>query len=113
MFEYEEEIVDRNVFHETGEISFNDADDMNIPVDIWLDKDGDLFTLRAGNYMPRKGLVVECSYEAKSPNLKDLQTIIKDKILPLYENAKVKLSKMVEASTDEVSQDSLNLYYWG
>lgn len=84
--------------------SFDQADDANIPVDIWLEKydetEEDIpedmkYVLRAGNYMPMKERV-EGGFIVYSDNLAELQEIIKTKILPLYEVAVNKITDMIE-----------------
>ena len=97
---------------EKGEIPFGEADGSSIPVDVWLtetendktrEKDG-TWTLRAANYIPRKG-VVEGSYEAVSDKREELVELIKRHVLPLYETAVKKLRAICEDGAD-------NLYYW-
>lgn len=93
---------------ETGEISFEEADDANIPVDIWLEQDLETnkWKLWANNYMPRKArLSGEASYEALADTREELEDIIKKKIIPLYEVALQKLQAICKRKAD-------NLYYW-
>ncbi len=97
-----------------GEMSFEDFDDANIPVDIWLSKlkaddehyeAGHRFRLKCGNYMPRKGHVEEVAVEVLSDNLEELQALVRGRIIPIYQIAMRKLEKMAEGKCN-------NLYYW-
>jgi len=99
---------------EKGEIPFGEADETNIPVDVWLTetendetgaKDG-TWTLRAANYMPRRGAVVGGSYEAVSDKREELVELIKQHVLPLYETAVKKLQTICEGGAQD------HLYYW-
>ena len=94
---------------ETGDLSFDRADDANIPVDIWLTQtingDGD-WELSAANYMPRRQRIVPDAYYARSSDREDLNRIIRNKIIPLYKAALLQLEKMLEEPT------AGNLYYW-
>ncbi len=96
----------------TGECSFDDVDDANVPVDIWLseeeDDDGNktgFYTLKAGAYMPRKGIVRESLFEVRSKNPEALRKIVREKIIPIYQTALAKLEAIANGKSD-------NLYYW-
>lgn len=104
--------------------SFEEADCSNIPVDIWLttsepndtiyNENGDeviipKYKLKASNYIPRKACVGENVFVAYSDNLKELQQLLKDHVIPLYKDALNKLEYI--SNTNEVN-DNTNLYYW-
>jgi len=80
------------VYEDQGEIAIEHADDSNVPVDIHLgpaeDDAGeeipDLWELRASNYMPRKGVVVEGNYCAQSADREVLAALVRQHWLPLY-----------------------------
>ena len=97
-----------------GELSLNDLDDANIPVDIWLAElteddelysEGYRFSLKCGNYMPRKGRVEESAVEVYAKNREDIQKAVAKYILPLYQTALKIVTKMVNEGKGD-------LYYW-
>ena len=95
-----------------GECSFDDVDDANVPVDILLSKEEDddgnetgFYTLRAGDYMPRKMAVSEGLFEVRSKNPEALRKIVREKIIPIYQTALAKLEAIANGNSD-------NLYYW-
>lgn len=95
-----------------SECSFDDVDEANIPVDIWLteeeddeDKKTGYYTLKAGNYTPRKGMVSENLFEVRSKNPEALRKIVRDKIIPIYKTALAKLEAIASGKSDK-------LYYW-
>lgn len=92
-----------------------DFDDANVPVDIWLTdlsdesehyKDGYRYLLKASAYMPRKDSVYAGAFEVISDNKEELQLIVKNEILPLYDSARNILLDIIAGKTDF-------LYYWG
>lgn len=94
--------------------SLDEFDDANIPVDIWLHTlteddteytDGFRYKLTASNYMPRKQRIEEEALSIISDNKEELQALIKEKIIPIYQKAIDVLNKMVDGTTN-------NLYYW-
>jgi hypothetical protein len=108
----------------TGEMSFENADDANVPVDIWLtevdqtddecykqDENGFdttesyKFKLRASNYMPRKCRIAEDTYCVYADTREELAAILKKNVVPLYANAAKKIEAMMAGAGD-------NLYYW-
>ena len=101
------------MIEEKGERSFSEANDANIPVDVWLtetenDETGEnagTWTLCAANYIPRRGEVTKDAYKAVSEKREELVELIRQHILPLYETAVKKL----QAVCDGGAQD---LYYW-
>lgn len=95
-----------------GECSFDDVDEMSVPVDIWLTKEKDdegnetdYYTLRAGCYMPRKGMINETLFGVRSKNPEALRKIVREKIIPIYQTALAKLEAIANGKSD-------NLYYW-
>jgi hypothetical protein len=98
-----------------------EANDMNIPIDIWLSriasdegeedqeliKQGFIWRLRAASYQPRKDRIWTEAYEYIASDRAELSALVEKHILPLY---KIALSK-VEAMT-KPSEDDLDLYYW-
>ena len=103
-------------YEDKGEISINEADDANIPVDIWLtrktDENGDTiedgdWDLKASNYMPRKCRVTEEAYLATSKDRKVLEGLVRTHWLPLYQAA-VKVLTEFRPNKDGISR----LYYW-
>lgn len=106
------------MFVDLGEISFEDANSANVPVDIWLseftngEEDPTLaeyvgwWRLTAKNYTPRKSCVTENSvYELMSPDRAELAAIVRDQIKPLYAAAMAKIDAMIEGTGE-------SLYYW-
>lgn len=105
---------------ELGECSFSEANQGNIPVDLWLrppghedteeeDEDGDLrdkWVLVAANYLPRKACVGrEGTFRAAADTREELVGLIQEHVVPLYETALKVLKQMVAGEAD-------NLYYW-
>jgi hypothetical protein len=91
-----------------GELNFEDANDMNVPVDIWLENNNDYpnkFVLTAANYMPRKGIIKESSYKVVCDTREEIEEIINKFILPFYTNAINKLKNMAKEGRG-------SLYYW-
>jgi hypothetical protein len=106
-------------YKDLGEISVEEADEANIPVDIWLDKvdeeareeNPELLTweLHANNYMPRKGrLSGEQAYRLTSDDRAVLVALVKKHWLPLYKTAVAKLEAFDKPDAEGVSE----LYYW-
>jgi hypothetical protein len=112
------------MIHEFGKIEIAAADDMNVPVDIWLlqmdPKFPDAFPwtvrgesaagmqwcLRANNYMPRKGcLSGEGSYMVFSDSREELAALVREHVLPLYRAALDVVTCIADGSQD-------CLYYW-
>lgn len=97
-------------YQNEGECHIEGADSANIPVDIWLDappEPGDRWTLRASNYMPRRGRVHAGAYLVTADNREVLVALVQQYITPLYEAAVNTLKKM------EPDEDGcVCLYYW-
>ncbi len=107
----------------TGNINIEEADDANIPVDIWLKPYADteidqfpiyegeqdttnLWCLCANNYMPRKArLSGEGAYIVWGTK-EELQEIIRKYIIPLYQVA-LKILKGISNGNGFT-----HLYYW-
>ena len=102
-------------YEDIGKIPIEDADDANVPVDIWLTKRNEndeehpgKWQLRANNYMPRKAcLGGERSYCAISDDREVLAALVRKHWLPLYQIAVEILTEM-RPNKD----DNARLYYW-
>jgi hypothetical protein len=98
-------------YKDLGELSVDDADEANVPVDIWLVPDPDNpggWRLRANNYMPRRGrLSGEDSYDARSESREVLVALVHKHWLPLYQAA---LKTITELKPD--NENKAYLYYW-
>lgn len=97
-----------------GEIDIEHANEMNVPVAIFISKlDREWsdqlapawanFKLTADNFMPRKGFSTESAYKAYADTEQELQDLVRKYVQPLYEAA---LWNVQNISTT-VSQ-----YYW-
>jgi len=112
------------VIHSVGDLDITDAGDANVPVDIWIHeleaecadelpwtkRVGDAvhckFCLAANNYMPRKASCEgELAYLVFADTREELVELIKEHIIPLYENALSILNEMCNGSKSY-------LYYW-
>lgn len=97
-------------YRNEGECQIEFADSANIPVDIWLDppaEPGEPWTLRASNYMPRRGRVEDGAYRVTADARETLVALVQQYITPLYEAAVNTLKKM------EPDEDGcVCLYYW-
>lgn len=94
--------------YETDKMEFRHADDANIPIDIWLtppNEDCDKWTLRAANYMPRRGYMLPEAYKQTADTREELELLVKTYVLPLYEVALSEIKKII-------SGESNHLYYW-
>lgn len=101
---------------ENGVMPFENADDANVPVSLFLSKIGDsdridepadhLWRLTADNYMPRKGMCTDCAYCVSARSRDDLAAIVRKHVLPLYHIAVQKLDLMA------FGEGEGNLYYW-
>lgn len=114
------------MYKDIGDIEFAEADDANVPVDIWLYKitdehtepdNGDgfvvepedvgKFMLYADNYMPRKErLCGQAIFQAVCDTEADVKEIIEKFIKPLYQTA---LKVLDAISTGDTKS---HLYYW-
>lgn len=104
------------MIEDRGELEIDAFDDANVPVDIWLTKldldsddeevaEGFTHVLRIGNYMPRKARVEGGSCEIFADNKEELQALVKDKVLPIYNKAIAKINGIIDGS-------NISLYYW-
>ena len=97
-----------------GEVPIDGLDDANVPVDIWFEelkeaddlyKLGYRFTLRCGNYMPRKGRVEDSAVEVFAKDRETLQKAVEKYIVPHYQLALRVVTKIAKEGKG-------NLYYW-
>jgi len=100
----------------TGEIEPDEADEMNIPVNIWLTPPGRVdneaygdthWSLSADNFMPRRSRVAGEQYEVWSRDRDVLVAIVHRHWLPLY---KVAVKLLEEMAPDD--DGTAALYYW-
>lgn len=92
----------------TRDMTFDEANELNIPVSIWLfvdDEDEGCWILCADCYQPRRGCVHPEAFFAKSSDRCELANIVRDKILPLYRVAVLNLEAVVLGHADY-------LYFW-
>jgi hypothetical protein len=107
-----------------GELEIRNADDANVPVDIWVSQiNNDSFNngygdkisqddigkweLHANNYMPRRASLAEdCdAYFIVADTKEEIAELIEKYILPLYRVA-------IEVLTDMAATGKGHLYYW-
>jgi hypothetical protein len=102
------------MFENKGEISIEECDDANIPVNIFIttpeenkeNGETEKWTLHADNFMPRKGRCGgETSYHIEADTREELNTLIAKYIIPLYISALNKLNGMAKGTFT-------HLYYW-
>ncbi len=92
----------------TGEMQLEDCNDMNVPVNIFIDREeeeGNRWVLTADNFMPRKQRVNDGAYRTIADDREELSELIKKHVLPLYEAALNNITGMI-------SGESAKLYYW-
>jgi hypothetical protein len=106
-------------YEQFGEMDFDDADDANIPVNVFLrpldpaedEEDGiekeDGWVLLADNFMPRKLEGFSESYKFYSKDREVLVHMVQKHWRPLYEIA-LELLKLEPAEEDK----SASFYYW-
>lgn len=90
------------------EMRFEECDDANVPVDIWLrapDEDCRKFVLHAGNYMPRKGVVTDHAYHQEFDTRDEAVACLKKYVLPMYETALLAIHEIAAGARE-------CLYYW-
>lgn len=91
-----------------GELDFEtDANDMNVPVNIFIDMSDQFadehpgkWELHAANYMPRKERAHQSAYQYAADSRQELVELVRKYVVPLYE---VALAELKEFGT---------LYYW-
>lgn len=96
------------MIEQKGECQIEEADDMNIPVNIFIsapDNPGDKWTLTADNFMPRKCHATDGAYSIEADTREELQELVKKHVLPLYEVALDLVKGMIAGTND-------SLYYW-
>jgi len=108
---------DTTLFVDLGEVSVDQADDANIPVNIWITRESDedenyikdgKWELRAENYMPRKGRISgESSYKVVAADRQVLVDLVHKHWLPLYQTA---VRVLTELKQDK--EGIAGLYYW-
>ena len=90
-------------YENTGIIPIEEADDMNIPINITIsetDENSPAYILTADNLMPRKGYMEQSMYEVEANSREILVELVNKHIVPLYEAALYNLKTKGE------------LYYW-
>lgn len=95
-------------YRDHGECPIDEADEANIPVNIWIGKDDDEWLLHADNYMPRKSTVHPIAFNVHASDRQTLEELVEKYVVPLYENALKKLKDMKKADVDGTSY----LYFW-
>lgn len=96
------------VFDSLDHMAFCNADDANVPVDIWLlppDEYYDRWTLKAANYMPRKGHLHPDGYKQTADTREELVVLLTAHVLPLYRIAVSQIEAIASGDAD-------HLYYW-
>lgn len=94
-------------YRNDGEMELSNADDANIPVNIFITWDEDMkeWSLTADNFMPRRNRAVDNVYVYRGDDPEELRGLVKKYVLPLYEIAVAKLESMIEGKEE-------SLYYW-
>lgn len=88
---------------EFSELPYKSIDDANIPVNIAIcepDEENDKWILSADNYMPRRACIAPDVYSVEADTRKELELLVQEIIVPLYEAALFNLRNKNE------------LYYW-
>lgn len=101
------------MIEQTGECEIDEADNANIPVNIFLrevedddeEANGKKWQLVADNFMPRKGRCSGSAYNVYADTKEELQELVKRHVLPLYQNAIRLLEGIINGTND-------GLYYW-
>lgn len=73
-----------------GEMELSDANEMNIPVCVFLsapEESETAWTLTANNYMPRRNYIKEGAFEYHADSKDELMLLINRYVIPLYETA--------------------------
>ena len=78
-------------YEETGEMSITEANDMNVPVNSFLQEEGGIFIWTASNFMPRKQCIADSQYAVKARKKEVLMELVKQYVVPLYQAALVNL----------------------
>lgn len=101
-----------------GEMELSDADDANIPVNIFITKGEDeedeseeeaklgAWVLTADNFMPRRGMTSESVFKYRSDSPEELRALVGEFVLPFYKRAVELVEKMIAGKGD-------SFYYWG
>lgn len=91
---------------QTGIIPAEEADDMNVPVNIFISEDGGKWSVSASNFMPRKQGVDDAAYAFTAPDKETCVAVVKAFWLPLYRAAVTQLEKAGELYYWEVEENS-------
>ena len=83
-----------------GECHVEEADDSNVPVNIFISNDDGKWECFADNFMPRKARVDQTGYRFTAPDRETCQAVVRKFWLPLYQAAVKQLEEEGE------------LYYW-
>jgi hypothetical protein len=76
-------------YEDSGDFPIDGANDMNVPVNIFLSKDEKTgeWSLTADNFMPRRAMVTDGAYRVTSKSKEVLEKLVDKHITPLYEIA--------------------------
>jgi hypothetical protein len=96
-----EELLSK-ILRNEGELTVEDVDEMNIPVNIFISEDEETkeICISAANFMPRRERVHENAYSLYVPDMETAKQIVQAFFLPIYEIALTQLKK------------NSTLYYW-
>jgi len=90
-----------------GELSFDEADSLNIPIGLALLEDRDengnktgYTLLMADNYQPRRDRIDKGAFAVRSRDPKVLRKIVKEKVVPLYKESFKSVEDIAEGRTD-------------
>jgi len=79
------------LYIENGDMSITEANAMNVPVNIFINEEGDGFEMWASNFMPRKERIAQSQYHLKAKDRQTLMAVIQKYVVPLYEAALLNL----------------------
>ena len=80
------EITEKS-YEETGGMSITEADEMNIPMNSFLEEEDGVWVWTAGNFMPRRGHLADGQYEIKSKSKAVILELVRKHVIPLYQAA--------------------------
>jgi phosphopantothenate synthetase len=101
-----------------GVMELSDADDANIPVNIFITKGEDEedeseeeaklgeWVLTADNFMPRRGRTIENAFKYRGDSPEELRALVNEFVLQRYRKAVELIEKMIAGNGD-------SFYYWG
>ena len=98
---------------ETGECTFDGADDANIPVNIFIStpednedtEDAGKWSIKADNFMPGKAGIGQSTYQATADSREELIELVTKYVLPLYTTALQQLNNVIQGKAN-------SFYYW-